>query len=175
MAGPSFAVDSHQQHPGSWRIDRLKGEPYSEAPIPSLHPKGIKAAATSETPRSVASKLNCAAAFLVSNISTLMPSSEMHLLVCGLNGRLFLPTPSMRRSEQRPCQHWTLTQVVTCACNSSEIRDRTRKLNCRTRKWPTYRAGAKVHQLIQTPQVGARIGPRGSEAAWIVLLPRAAI
>ncbi|TFB05816.1 hypothetical protein CCMA1212_001544 [Trichoderma ghanense] len=52
---------------------------------------GINAAATSDTPRSVASRLNCAAAFLVSSISTLIPSRETCSLVRGLSGKFLGP------------------------------------------------------------------------------------
>lgn len=50
-------------------------------PLPSLHPIGTNAAATLCVPLSVASKLNCAAAFLVSCISTLIPRLLMYCLV----------------------------------------------------------------------------------------------
>ncbi len=50
------------------------------------------------TPLSVASRLNCAAAFLVSCISTLIPKELMYFLVCGEIGYVEAPKPSMRRS-----------------------------------------------------------------------------
>lgn len=56
------------------------------------------AAATLLTPLSVANKLNCAAAFLVSCISTLIPRELIHLLVCGEMGYVLAPKPRMRRS-----------------------------------------------------------------------------
>lgn len=67
-------------------------------PAPSFHPNGTKAAATLPTPLSVASKLNCAAAFLVSCISTWIPSKLIALLVAGLSGIIFGPTPRIKRS-----------------------------------------------------------------------------
>lgn len=59
---------------------------------------GIRAAATFATPRSVASKLNWAAAFLVSRSSIRMPSSDIARLVSGANGTFDGPTPIIRRS-----------------------------------------------------------------------------
>lgn len=68
------------------------------APTPSFQPIGIIAAATSFTPLSVANKLNCAAAFLVSNTSTRMPSAAICRLVSGLRGMIEGPVPMIRRS-----------------------------------------------------------------------------
>ena len=81
-------------------LSRQSYRPYASTPIPSRQPMGISAAATSPTPLSVASRLNCAAAFLVSSTSTLMPRSAMRCLVCGLSGKLFLPTPMTKRSTR---------------------------------------------------------------------------
>ena len=98
------AVEYHTVASMSWLIiqyitrDTRTETRAHTAPKPSFHPMGINAAATSETPRSVASKLNWAAAFLVSSTSTLMPSSAMCCLVCGLKGMLLLPTPMTSKS-----------------------------------------------------------------------------
>lgn len=73
---------------------------YSTAPSPSFHPTGIRAAATSSTPLSVANKLNCAAAFLVSSTSTLIPRPLICFLVSGLSGAMRGPTPSINRSTK---------------------------------------------------------------------------
>lgn len=59
---------------------------------------GINAQATLPTPRSVASRLNCAAAFRVSCTSTRMPSELMYCLVSGAMGYIEGPRPSMSRS-----------------------------------------------------------------------------
>lgn len=64
----------------------------------SLHPIGTKAHATLPTPLSVASRLNCAAAFLVSCTSTLIPIPLMHLLVSGAIGYMPGPNPNINRS-----------------------------------------------------------------------------
>ena len=71
---------------------------YRSAHLPSLHPTGTNAAATCCVPLSVANILNCAAAFLVSCTSILMPNSAMSLLVCGLTGTIFSPVPKINRS-----------------------------------------------------------------------------
>ena len=65
---------------------------------PSRHPIGTRAAATCCTPLSVASKLNCAAAFLVSWTSILIPRSLICRLVSGLRGKIVRPVPKIRRS-----------------------------------------------------------------------------
>lgn len=67
-------------------------------PTPSLHPSGTKAAATLPRPLSVASRLYCAAAFLVSCISTWIPSELIAFLVAGLSGIIFGPNPRINRS-----------------------------------------------------------------------------
>lgn len=64
----------------------------------ALHPIGIIAAATSDTPRSVASKLNCADAFRVSWTSTRMPRELICFFVWGDNGMMPDPMPRMRMS-----------------------------------------------------------------------------
>ena len=68
------------------------------APFPSAQPMGIKAAATSPTPLSVARRLNWEAAFLVSRTSTRIPKLVMWRLVSGLSGRSSGPSPSIKRS-----------------------------------------------------------------------------
>lgn len=72
--------------------------PSRPAPFPSTHPMGINAAATSPTPLSIASRLNCDAAFRVSKISTRSPSSPMRCRVSGLRGRIVGPVPMTSRS-----------------------------------------------------------------------------
>ena len=67
-------------------------------PIPSFQPIGIRAAATSFTPRSVASMLYCEAALRVSSTSTRIPSALMACRVAGLSGRISGPTPMIKRS-----------------------------------------------------------------------------
>lgn len=74
---------------------------HSAAPTPSTHPSGISTAATSVTPRSVASRLNCDAAFLVSRTSTRIPSDEMCFFNSGLRGTLFSPVPMISRSIKK--------------------------------------------------------------------------
>ena len=66
--------------------------------LPSLHPIGTSAAATCCTPLSVASILYCAAAFLVSCTSILIPNSLILRLVAGLNGKMLFPVPKNSRS-----------------------------------------------------------------------------
>ena len=73
-------------------------ERHHSAPTPSLHPMGTKAAATSDTPLSVASKLNWEAAFLVSRTSTRIPRLPICRFVSGLRGRISGPRPSIKRS-----------------------------------------------------------------------------
>jgi hypothetical protein len=65
---------------------------------PSFHPIGTNAAATCCKPLSVANKLNCAAAFRVSWISTRTPSSVKSFLVAGLRGRIPGPVPRISKS-----------------------------------------------------------------------------
>lgn len=74
----------------TFKISRLDYIPF--------HPIGIIAAAISETPRSVASRLNCAAAFLVSTTSTLTPSELICFLVSGESGMIEPPIPRINRS-----------------------------------------------------------------------------
>lgn len=64
----------------------------------SLHPIGIRAQATLPTPLSVANRLNCAAAFLVSCTSTLIPMSLMYLLISGAIGYIRGPNPRINKS-----------------------------------------------------------------------------
>ncbi len=68
-------------------------------PTPSRNPMGIKAAATLPTPLSVANRLNWAAAFRVSWISTLIPRLLIYCLVFGLIGRISFPSPRISRSK----------------------------------------------------------------------------
>ena len=84
-----------QAHPADIKATILR---WSYLRTSSFHPIGISAAATSSTPRSVARRLNCDAAFLVSSTSTRMPSAVMHRLASGLSGRISGPRPRMRRS-----------------------------------------------------------------------------
>ncbi|KAK6429255.1 hypothetical protein LTR95_014597 [Oleoguttula sp. CCFEE 5521] len=65
-------------------------------PIPQ--PTGTIAPATFCTPLSVANKLNCAAAFLVSCTSTLIPISAILCRVFTLNGTIPLPVPNTSKS-----------------------------------------------------------------------------
>lgn len=106
---------------------------------------GIRAAATFETPRSVANKLNCAAAFLVSRISIRIPSSDINRLVSGANGIIDGPTPMMRRS-------------VTQLAKSISLNDAKHDMAQVTRT-NTYQVGATVDQIAQMPLVVARTGP----------------
>ncbi len=62
---------------------------------------GINAAATSPTPLSVASMLNCDAAFRVSRTSTRMPRLLMYFFVSGLSGRISGPRPRSNRSASK--------------------------------------------------------------------------
>lgn len=71
---------------------------HSSSYRPSFHPIGTSAAATCVTPRSVASRLNCAEAFLVSETSSRMPSSLMCFRVFGDMGTIVGPVPTIRRS-----------------------------------------------------------------------------
>jgi hypothetical protein len=64
----------------------------------SVHPIGTNAAATCPTPRSVASKLNCAAAFRVSCISSRMPRSLRYLRTWGAIGYTLGPVPMINKS-----------------------------------------------------------------------------
>lgn len=66
--------------------------------IGSFQPIGMRAAATSPTPRSVASRLNWAAAFLVSCTSIRMPSALICFRVSGEMGCIEGPNPSINRS-----------------------------------------------------------------------------
>ena len=74
----------------------------------SFQPRGISAAATSPTPRSVARRLNCEAAFLVSCISTRMPKELIYLLVSGDRGRIEGPRPRTSRSKENGRSVYTL-------------------------------------------------------------------
>lgn len=69
-------------------------------PTFSLQPIGMSAAATLPMPLSVASRLNCAAAFLVSCSSTRIPRLLMYFLVLGASGTMEVPTPRMSKSTQ---------------------------------------------------------------------------
>lgn len=71
---------------------------HGKAPTPSCQPIGIRTAAISVTPLSVASRLNCAAAFLVSSTSTRMPSLATACLVDGLSGAMLFPVPIINMS-----------------------------------------------------------------------------
>lgn len=106
---------------------------------------GIRAAATFETPRSVANKLNCAAAFLVSRISIRIPSSDISRLVSGANGIIDGPTPMIRRS-------------VTQLAKSIPLNDAKYHMTQVTRM-KTYQVGATVDQIAQMPLVVAQTGP----------------
>jgi len=64
-----------------------------------FQPIGIKAAAMLLTPLSVASRLNWAAAFLVSCISTFIPRELIYFLVSGVMGYVEAPKPRIRRSR----------------------------------------------------------------------------
>lgn len=75
-----------------------------------LNPIGSKAAAILLTPLSVASKLNCAAAFLVSCISTLMPNELRYFLVSGDMGYVEAPNPSINMSTYSVRIHYTNTK-----------------------------------------------------------------
>lgn len=80
-------------------IQRFGAVPFPDTtPTPSLHPNGTKAAATLPRPLSVASRLYCAAAFLVSCISTWIPSELIAFLVAGLSGIIFGPNPRINKS-----------------------------------------------------------------------------
>lgn len=59
---------------------------------------GINAAATLPTPLSVANRLNCAAAFLVSCTSTLIPNPLIYRLVSGAIRRIDAPSPRINKS-----------------------------------------------------------------------------
>lgn len=72
--------------------------------IGSFQPRGIRAAATFPTPRSVASRLNWAAAFLVSCTSIRIPSELICFRVCGEIGCIEVPNPSINRSVFQPPQ-----------------------------------------------------------------------
>lgn len=65
------------------------------------NPTGTSAAATSPTPRSVASRLNELAAFRVSSTSTLYPRPWRCARVRGESGRICAPVPITRRSVRR--------------------------------------------------------------------------
>jgi hypothetical protein len=88
----------------------------------SLHPIGTSAAATCPTPRSVASRLNCAAAFLVSCISSRMPRSLRYLRTLGAIGYTLGPVPMINKSG-----------LVRFACSQNSI-----SIACRQSS--TYRA-----------------------------------
>jgi len=68
----------------------------------SLHPIGTNAAATCPAPRSVANRLNCAAAFRVSCTSSLSPSPFKYCLTLGASGMIVGPVPMMRISVYTP-------------------------------------------------------------------------
>ena len=65
-----------------------------------FHAIGINAAAIAEIPLSVANKLNCAAAFLVSCMSTRIPISLIRRLVAGEIGKVEAPSPRINRSDR---------------------------------------------------------------------------
>lgn len=106
---------------------------------------GIRAAATFETPRSVANKLNCAAAFLVSRISIRIPSSDISRLVSGANGIIDGPTPMMRRS-------------ITQLAKSILLKD-AKYVMTQVARMNTYQVEAIEDQIAQMPLVVAQTGP----------------
>lgn len=156
--------------------------PYASAPTPSFHPMGIKAAATSETPRSVASRLNCAAAFLVSKTSTLIPSSAMCFLVSGLSGRLCFPTPMTSKSKQRGPLECDGSGCILAYCHrhgawvdrggDSETSLANKKA-CPRRSAGTYPVLARGDQISRMPPWGDRIDPSCLQAPLIPLPPMA--
>ena len=79
---------------------------------------GIKAAAMSLIPRSVASKLNCDAAFRVSRTSILMPRLLMYFLSWGLIGRMLGPRPNINISA---FWHDLANRPVTCPKTHGKI------------------------------------------------------
>src|SRR5688572_5177557 len=107
---------------------------------PSFQPIGINAAATSSTPRSVASLLYCDAAFLVSSTSTLIPRLLITRLVAGLHGRLSGPSPKSSRSVVPP----PLAPEHTLPCYSRKGKRKKERKN-------THLASAKPPPAPQTP------------------------
>ena len=71
----------------------------------SLHPIGIIAAAIVSTPLSVARRLNCEAAFLVSCTSTRIPIALIIRRVSGERGYMVGPRPRIRRSMHENQHH----------------------------------------------------------------------
>jgi len=107
LPGPSVVIPLASYAPDPPRMRTfLSNDPMKSyihpAPFPSTHPIGINAAATSLTPRSVARRLNCAAALCVSSTSTRMPKLLICRLVSGLSGRISRPKPSISKSG---CHH----------------------------------------------------------------------
>lgn len=76
----------------------------------------MSAAATCPTPLSVASRLNCAAAFLVSWTSNRIPWSLRYLRTAGARGTVLGPVPMMSRSVAR-CQTTYVTQSLQAITN----------------------------------------------------------
>lgn len=108
----------------------------------ALHPTGIIAAATSVTPRSVASKLNCAEALRVSCTSTLIPSELMCRFVCGDNGTILDPSPIIKISRK------------------NEHRQNRKQQNYALYKhWMTYQDEAKPDLITPMLPLATQTGP----------------
>jgi hypothetical protein len=73
-------------HDGDWVEGQRATKALTLVQCTSRQPMGTIAAATWPTPRSVASRLNCAAAFLVSWTSNRMPRSLRYLRTAGARG-----------------------------------------------------------------------------------------
>lgn len=81
----------------------------------------MNAAATSPTPRSVASKLNWAAAFRVSSTSSRIPNEIICSLVSGETGSMEDPTPRIRRSVRLVHDHHDHSPSGNMTCGRRAI------------------------------------------------------
>ena len=97
MASTSFVVTPLGLHLYGLTLASIS-HPVNEVHYRPFHPLGIIAAAISDTPLSVASILNCAAALRVSTISIRIPSALMCFLVSGESGYIAAPIPIINRS-----------------------------------------------------------------------------
>jgi hypothetical protein len=116
----------------------------------SRQPIGISAAATCCTPRSVASRLNCAAAFLVSWISSRMPRLLRYFLIAGAMGVTRGPVPMISKSAITPV---------------SQVRFPPPPERASNRRIMSYQASATPYPGAPTPRQAPPTGPSHSTAA----------
>lgn len=113
---------------------------------------GISAAATSRGPRSVASRLYCAAALRESCTSTRMPMRASDSRVLGDSGWMVWPRPMMRRSGR---QAWLWLWLV---CMGLNVR-MSYQYHINIRIVRTYLVSATPRATTPTPPRASRTAP----------------